>query len=135
MKFGLDIDWEEGTLNEEDIFLVFEFIDSVEEVDEYKEEIGDAIRGVVFVDIFFVLRKMYYDCVFKATFGKRLFLDVSMEQYYLTIKREKRIFTASLTHLSTRKSLVTDNLEDYWINAENVCFVICNLVGTAQILS
>ena len=84
---------------------------------------------------FFVLEKMYYDCVFKPTFGKRLFLDVSMEHYYLTIKREKRIFTASLTHLSTRKSLVTDNLEDYWINAENVCFVISNLVGVAQILS
>ena len=55
MTFGLDVDWEEGTLNEEDIFLVFEFIDSVEEVDEYKEDTGDAIRGVVFADIFFCI--------------------------------------------------------------------------------
>ena len=57
MTFGLDVDWEEGTLNEEDIFLVFEFIDSVEEGDEYKEDIGDVIRGVVFVDILFCIEE------------------------------------------------------------------------------
>ena len=54
---------------------------------------------------------LHYNCVTIITVKKH---------YNPTIKRKDRIFTASLSHLSTRKSFVTNNLKDYWINTTHV---------------